>query len=496
MKNLKSFSILFALLLATLGISFGLRHLGAKAAANLFAAVGVNKTQVVPSDTVEVTFTLRNDGDVDFSDILLQGGFPAGFTYTSGTAKILYELCTGGVCALSDSWVSENSNIGSLPSGKTKYVKFSGTVSSTATVGSTLEMIMQAKPTQLSAWVSRADTMTVVSTTQTTSFQTGDMFQAVNNTTNGGGSWTDPVAAVAGNVIEYKFRIVNQGEWPSRNTRVYVQLPWDPAAPSATLVSRATVSADNATSFTDTQTVNLTGQTSYLWPRDGHYNIIGVTDLFNCPNGCPISRSFMDSPMAIGQIPAGGSVEIQFKADVVNTVTPTLTPTVTPTPTPTVTVTPTSTPTPTSPPTGGPTLTPTATPTGTSGLICQNLDLPGGNSRGLGENIRYVCNGSPQSLVTQCRFRFGDGSAEVFDSSCNVFHSYNTAGNYDVSCEVRDSGGSWKAANACNNRLEIRPGAPPAGGPTQAQVKEAVVPKSQPETGFNSMWLLIAGGVG
>ena len=268
------------------------------------------------------------------------------------------------------------------------------------------------------------------------------MFQAVNNTTNGGGSWTDPVAAVAGNVIEYKFRIVNQGEWPSRNTRVYVQLPWDPAAPSATLVSRATVSADNATSFTDTQTVNLTGQTSYLWPRDGHYNIIGVTDLFNCPNGCPISRSFMDSPMAIGQIPAGGSVEIQFKADVVNTVTPTLTPTVTPTPTPTVTVTPTSTPTP--------------TPTGdfdadfdTYGYADGDirLDLPefgfaGRQPRGLGENIRYVCNGSPQSLVTQCRFRFGDGSAEVFDSSCNVFHSYNIAGNYDVSCEVRDSGGS------------------------------------------------------
>ena len=34
----------------------------------------------------------------------------------------------------------------------------------------------------------------------------------------------------------------------------------------------------------------------------------------------------------------------------------------------------------------------------------------------------------------------------------------------------------------------------PGATPTQAQVKEAVVPKIQPETGFNSMWLLIAGG--
>jgi uncharacterized repeat protein (TIGR01451 family) len=484
MKHLKLITIFIALLTASAGIIFGLRHLGAKAAANLFAAVGVNKTQVTPGDIVEVTFTLRNDGDVDFSDILLQGGFPAGFTYVTGTAQILYDLCTGGVCALSDSWVSENSNIGSLPAGKTKYVKFSGTVSSTATVGSTLEMIMQAKPTQLSAWVSRADTMTVVSTTETTSFQTGDMFQAVNNTTNGGGSWADPVAAVAGNVIEYKFRIANQGNWPSRNTRVYVQLPWDPAAPSASLVSRATVSADNAASFTDTQTVNLTGQTSYLWPRDGHYNIIGVTDLFNCPSGCPISRSFMDSPMAIGQISAGGSVEIQFKADVVNSVTPTPTSTVTPTPTSTVTPTPTGTLT--------PTLTPTATPTGTSGLVCQNLDLPGGTTRGVGENIRFVCNGSPQSQVTQCRFRFGDGSDELFDSSCNVFHAYNRAGSYDVSCEVRDSSGSWKAASACGTRLTIQPGATP----TMAQVVPAATPKTQPETGFNAVWLLVVGGVG
>ena len=110
----------------------------------------------------------------------------------------------------------------------------------------------------------------------------------------------------------------------------------------------------------------------------------------------------------------------------------------------------------------------------------------------VGENIRFICNGSPQSQVNQCRFRFGDGSDELFDSSCNVFHSYGTAGNYDVSCEVRDNSGSWKAANACGSRLEIRPGATP----TMAQVVAAAAPEKQPETGFNSLWLIVAGGGG
>ena len=175
-----------------------------------------------------------------------------------------------------------------------------------------------------------------------------------------------------------------------------------------------------------------------------------------------------------------------FRAQVGQGPTPTPTATVTPTPT----VTPTLTPTPTPTGTLTPTLTPTVTPTGTSDL--PELGFAGRQLPRVGENIRYVCNGSPQSLVTQCL-----GLDLVMDQpkclTAPVMYSILiTEQEIMMFPEVRDSGGSWKAANACNSRLEIRPRATP----TQAQVKEAVVPKIQPETGFNSMWLLIAGGVG
>ena len=43
-------------------------------------------------------------------------------------------------------------------------------------------------------------------------------------------------------------------------------------------------------------------------------------------------------------------------------------------------------------------------------------------------------SGTPGSDVTQCRFRFGDGSAESLDDDCNILHSYSSVGTYPVSC--------------------------------------------------------------
>ncbi len=101
---------------------------------------------------------------------------------------------------------------------------------------------------------------------------------------------------------------------------------------------------------------------------------------------------------------------------------------------------------------GSPTPSPTGAP---SGLSCSSLDIPGGTTRPAGDSIRFVCNGSPASLVTQCRFRFGDGSAEALDDDCNIFHTYATTGSFDVSCEVKDTSGNFKASSACANAMSI-----------------------------------------
>lgn len=323
----------------------------------------------------------------------------------------------------------------------------------------------------------------------------------VKNITKGGDYSASLSGVSAGDVLEFRYYVHNNPRGSvAQNTVVGVE-NWV-QGPAAAYNFTGFVDADNASRASSNVAITMASSLALDF-TEGSGNWHGWPTVVN---------GLMNQSLGDGVITAagtsigapGGSVDgcwdfvlaATFRAQVGAGPTSTPTPTLTPTPTPTATVTPTPTATVTLTPTPTgtltPTLTPTATPTGTSGLVCQNLDLPGGTTRGLGENIRFVCNGSPQSQVTQCRFRFGDGSDELFDSSCNVFHAYNRAGSYDVSCEVRDSGGSWKAANACGTRLEIRPGATP----TQAQVREAAVPKTQPETGFNAVWLLIAGGVG
>ena len=240
----------------------------------------------------------------------------------------------------------------------------------------------------------------------------------------------------------------------------------DPKQPSLNLVSTATVTADNAATLSDTATVTLTGQPSYLWPKDGHYHIVGVTDLYNCPNGCDLPKNFLWNPMLLGKIPAGTAVEVLFKADIV------------------------------------PIVTPTPTPTPAGGLQCTNIDIPGGTSRSVNDQVRFNCSGNPSSGVTQCRFRFGDGSSEEFKDDCTTTHAYGTSGSYDVSCEVRDTNGNWHGASACDGHIEVVTGPTstptPTSGPkpTQAQVLSASVPTAQPETGFNTVWLAVLAGIG
>src|SRR3990167_761680 len=118
---------LFGLCLLIIGSAagWGFRHLFVRAAASMFAAVGVNKTEVVPGDTVDGRLTLRNDGDVNFTNILVQPAFPTGFTFKPGTAKIVFN---GQNYPIDDGWITNQANIGGLNAGETIYVDFSGAV--------------------------------------------------------------------------------------------------------------------------------------------------------------------------------------------------------------------------------------------------------------------------------------------------------------------------------------------------------------------------------
>lgn len=166
--------------------------------------------------------------------------------------------------------------------------------------------------------------------------------------------------------------------------------------------------------------------------------------------------------------------------------------------------------TPTTTPTGGP--SPTATPTGT-GLVCKNISITGGTTRKTGEQINFTCNGTPSSDVTQCKFRFGDGSAEALDDDCNILHSYSSAGTYPVSCEVKDRSGSWKSSGACGGQIEITAvtgsGTPsltptkkltggPTGATTSTPTKVPTVPaESLPQAGgFGPTLGAITAGLG
>ena len=295
---------------------------------------------------------LENIGDEELTNLLVSPVWPDGLSYILGTARVIYE---GQTYPIDDAWAQDNVNIGSLSPGVIKEFVFGSEVESGIEPGSELVMGLQIKTSELD-WIDRIATVEVVGADETAEFQGGDIFMGVNNTWQDD-PWHDPVEAEMGNVIQFYGKIVNNGDHEARNTTVRVALQWDPQQPAGQLVSSFTVNADNAEAVADTMTVNLVdGRESWLWPREGHTYIRGVTDLYDCADGCALPHDFFYSPLVIGAVQPGEGnyVEITFKADVYN-----ISPTETPTPTP-----PTETPTPT-PPTETPTPTPTPTPTGT-----------------------------------------------------------------------------------------------------------------------------------
>lgn len=359
-SRIRAWWMIIALLLLGVAAAAGFR-LSAQAAADLFAALGADRTEVTAGEPVAFTMELRNEGDVRLTDILLAPpAFPAGLAYTAGTARLLKN---GSEATIPEQWLSEYSNLGALDPGQSAQVSYSATIAADAAAGTALEVINQVKPTELSAWVSRAEMITVMAADATTRFQTGNILTGTNNT-RGPLGWSDPVHGNIGDIVEFRLLVANEGSHPARNATIQVHLPLAGQA-AASLSPTATVRADNAPEAGDALAVSTT-DSAFMNLYVGHATIFGNTDLYpNCQNGCPLSEWFVNGPLGIGKVDPGqsNSVQITFKATLtgIGVPSPTLTPE------PTITIAPTTSPMPTGAvtTTPEPTATLTPEPTGT-----------------------------------------------------------------------------------------------------------------------------------
>lgn len=163
-------------------------------------------------------------------------------------------------------------------------------------------------------------------------FLTGDIVTATNNTTDPSGTWSDPVNATSGQIIE--FRVMAQNQTPGTTAQNVTITAAVPVQPSPNPQVTATVSADNFPSTSDTATVHLTdGMQQGFAFVPGHVRIFSSS----CPSGCVGSDSLATTGINVGNLAFGESVQVTFKAGLTNvpSSTPTpppSTPTVTPTP--------------------------------------------------------------------------------------------------------------------------------------------------------------------
>lgn len=175
-------------------------------------------------------------------------------------------------------------------------------------------------------------------------------FIGVNNTK--GGSWTDPIYADPGNVIQFRADVSNIiRDTTASNVRIKIDLP--PSA-SSTQIATIHIDADNAAPTEETATVILnSGEEQLVYRPDHAVKIASGVSTSISPD--TISANLTNQEISIGDIQGGAEyyVQVTFKADLSfhPTPTPTPTPTATPTPTPTPTQGPTPTPTPAPSPT-------------------------------------------------------------------------------------------------------------------------------------------------
>ncbi len=172
--------------------------------------------------------------------------------------------------------------------------------------------------------------------------------------------WADSVDADPGNIVEIRVLAWNQGSMTVNHAQIIGHVD-ESLGLQHTFSGTIQAPYGGGTQISDTATVNISGSVPQTFRYEpGHARIFGVTNLYNCPQGCSLPDNIASTGLEVGDIGPGESVQVAFKARMTNLVNPTPTPT--PTPQPTVTPTPQPTVAPTPTPTPAPTVAPTPTP--------------------------------------------------------------------------------------------------------------------------------------
>ena len=197
-----------------------LRRLGIHADSAPYVTFTVDKATANPGDDLTYTLLVRNTLTIDLSNVVGATTLDSNVTYVSGSGTYTK---AGTVLQIPDAWTQDRLNMGTMVLGQENTIVYKVHVPNTVASGTVIHEVGQIEPEGLSAQAYSADT-SIITPDQTTNLLGGDVFQAANNTTQVG--WGDPIAAVMGNVIEYKMRITNYGAFDAHNAMIHIQIPW------------------------------------------------------------------------------------------------------------------------------------------------------------------------------------------------------------------------------------------------------------------------------
>lgn len=421
---------------------------------NVVSTLGVDKTKVMPGETFEYTVTIKNEGQDEVKNVQVAQNISSKVTYVAGSTS-----AEKGSTRLSitDDWMDDTVNLGTLTSGQQVLLRFSVTLDPNAEIGSSVQSTVQVKHDSMD-WTPTAMSFDVASPDEKAIFQGGN-FVKVANVTQGGNGWQDEqVSADRGNVIEYLTYITNTGEYPARNVKFAASLPGKEQI-NTTLMPKMTLSSDNADSVSDTVTIHVS-QPAFLDLYPGHAMIAGQTDLYNCPDMCPLNEQFYHTPINIGTVDPGETIQIKFKSDLrwfeiaSPTPSPMPSPVPSPTPSPLPSPTPSPVPSPTPSPVPSPTPSPVPSPTPTpKPALCLDLRVHEAKEVKNGKKVQFVCEASAGTDTYRFEYRRSrnDGYKEFASSSNAVSPEIEMSDYFDVRCIPCQAGRCATEANVAES---------------------------------------------
>lgn len=156
------------------------------------------------------------------------------------------------------------------------------------------------------------------------------------------GGWARSVAAIRGALVEFRVEITNEGDDVADHVQLTGQMPNNIGNSfNFPVIIQSAINGGSPVNDSVTVTV-IDGSNQQFAYEPGHVRIAGVTNLHNCPNVCNIGDAVVtQGGFEVGDIGAGQTIQVLYKARMSNVVvatptpTPTTRPAATPTPTPT-----------------------------------------------------------------------------------------------------------------------------------------------------------------